>query len=69
MAEEHISSETIARVFNHVDRSPSATRVYDRFSHDPEKRTAPRACERRLLRILAEKGDAGSSRLRLAQFV
>jgi integrase len=62
MAEEHISTETIARVLNHVDRNPRATRVYDRFSHDPEKRTALEAWERRLLRILAEKDDAGNVR-------
>jgi integrase len=62
MAEEHISTETIARVLNHVDRNPRATRVYDRFSHDPEKRTALEAWERRLLRILAEKPAAGNVR-------
>lgn len=62
MAEEHISTETIARVLNHVDRNPRATRVYDRFSHDPEKRTALEAWERRLLRILAEKDAAGNVR-------
>lgn len=62
MAEEHITTETTARVLNHVDRNPRATRVYDRFSHDPEKRAALEAWERRLLRILAEKPAAGNVR-------
>lgn len=62
MAEEGISTETIARVLNHVDRSPRATRIYDRSSHDPEKRTALEVWERRLLRILAEKESADSVR-------
>ena len=62
MAEEGISTETIARVLNHIDRSPRATRIYDRSSHDPEKRTALEAWERRLLRILAEKESADSVR-------
>jgi len=42
--------------------TPRATRVYDRFSHDPEKRTALEAWERRLLRVLAEKPAAGNVR-------
>jgi len=62
MAEEGIQTETIARVLNHVDRNPRATRTYDRFSHDPEKRTALEAWERRLLRILAEQDAADNVR-------
>lgn len=59
MAAEGVLTETIARVMNHVIGS-SSTRVYNRFSYDPEKRIALEAWERRLLRILAEKDDAGN---------
>jgi len=61
MGEEGVLNETIAYVLNHAVGSPT-TRIYNRFSHDPEKRTALEAWERRLLRILAEKPAAGNVR-------
>lgn len=56
MAEAGITTETVARVLNHAVGS-RITRIYDRFSHDPEKRMALEAWERRLLAIIAGKHD------------
>ena len=40
MAEAGVPVESIAKVLNHVDRGARATRVYDRYSYDREKRAA-----------------------------
>ena len=53
MAEAGIPREHIARVLNHVEGGPRATKVYDRYSYDQEKRTALEAWARRLTAILA----------------
>ena len=52
MAEVGVSVGTIAKVLNHVDRGARATRVYDRYSYDNEKRQALDAWARRLDAIL-----------------
>src|SRR6185295_4400557 len=40
MAESGITREHLARVLNHVEGGPTATRVYDRYAYDVEKRQA-----------------------------
>jgi integrase len=55
MAEAGISRSTISHVLNHVDAGPRATRVYDRYGYDAEKRMALEAWERRLRAILANE--------------
>ncbi len=55
MAEAGVSVENIAKVLNHVGRGARATRVYDRYSYDPEKRVALDAWVRRLDGILQQK--------------
>ena len=55
MAEAGISVETIARVLNHIDGSPRATKVYNRYSYDAEKRQALDVWAKRLMAILKEK--------------
>jgi integrase len=40
MAEAGIPRDHIAKVLNHVEGGPAATRVYDRYSYDAEKRDA-----------------------------
>ena len=55
MAEAGVPVESIAKVLNHVDRGARATRVYDRYSYDREKRTALDAWTRRLDQILHRK--------------
>jgi integrase len=48
MAEAGVPREHISRVLNHVDSGPRATRVYDRYAYDREKRRALEAWERLL---------------------
>lgn len=52
MAEAGVPREHIAKVLNHVDSSPAATRVYDRYAYDAEKREALERWARRLQAIL-----------------
>jgi integrase len=52
MAESGISREHIAFVLNHVQGGARATKVYDRYGRDTEKRIALEAWERTLRRIL-----------------
>jgi len=40
MAEAGVTRDHIARVLNHVEAGPAATRVYDRYEYDAEKRAA-----------------------------
>jgi integrase len=54
MAEAGISREHIGRVLNHVEGGARATKVYDRYSYDFEKRAALDAWQRRLRAILAD---------------
>lgn len=55
MAEAGISREHIGAVLNHVEGGARATKVYDRYNRDREKRVALEAWERRLRAILNEK--------------
>jgi integrase len=55
MAETGVSRDHIARVLNHVEGGPAATRVYDRYSYDAEKRAALERWSRRLAAILEAK--------------
>ena len=53
MPREHIS-----RVLNHTDGSARATRVYDRYAYDREKRLALEAWDRTLTAILKRRRTA-----------
>jgi integrase len=55
MAEAGVPREHIAFVLNHVDGGSRATKVYDRYSRDNEKRLALEAWQRRLKAILENK--------------
>ena len=55
MAEAGVPVDSIAKVLNHVDRGARATRIYDRYSYDAEKRAALEAWARRLDAILQRK--------------
>ena len=44
----------------HDLRRTAATRVYDRYSHDPEKRVALETWEKELSRILAARPTGGA---------
>jgi integrase len=55
MAEAGIAREHIARVLNHVEGGARATKIYDRYSYDAEKRVALETWERRLRAILNDK--------------
>jgi hypothetical protein len=41
MAEARVSRQHISAVPNHVEAGPTATRVYDRYSYNAEKRAGP----------------------------
>ena len=60
MAEAGIPREHIAHVLNHVEGGARATRVYDRYNRDAEKRIALEAWERRLRAILTEQPKGGA---------
>ena len=53
MAAAGVRREHISRVLNHVEAGPRATRVYDRYSYDPEKRAALETWARALDAILS----------------
>lgn len=55
MAEAGVSRDHIAKVLNHIEAGPAATRVYDRYSYDAEKRTALERWEQRLTPIIEGK--------------
>lgn len=55
MAEAGVPVDSITKVLSHVDRGARATRVYDRYSYDREKRAALDAWARRLDAILQRK--------------
>ena len=52
MAERGVRVQVIARVLNHIDGSPRATKAYDRHTYDAEKLRALRTWARRLDHIL-----------------
>lgn len=57
MAAAGVSRDHIARVLNHVEGGARATKVYDRYAYDWEKRAALDVWGRRLNAILQEKKD------------
>jgi integrase len=60
MAEAGVARQHISAVLNHVEGGPTATRVYDRYSYDIEKRAALETWAKDLSRILAAKPKAGA---------
>ncbi len=52
MAEAGVHRDHIAKVLNHVDGGPAATRIYDRYAYDKEKRDALERWARRLTAII-----------------
>ena len=55
MAEAGVRRERIAKVLNHVEGGPAATRVYDRHAYDAEKRRALERWAPRLEAIIQGK--------------
>jgi integrase len=55
MAEAGVPRDHIAKVLNHVEGGPAATRVYDRYGYDVEKRSALDRWARRLAGIIDGK--------------
>lgn len=55
MAESGVPREHISFVLNHVDGGSRATKVYDRYSRDNEKRVALETWARRLKTIVEQK--------------
>lgn len=55
MAEAGVPRDHIAKVLNHVEGGPAATRVYDRYGYDAEKRSALDRWARRLAAIIEGK--------------
>jgi integrase len=55
MAEAGIPRDHIAKVLNHVEGGPAATRVYDRYNYDAEKRDALDRWARGLAAIIEGK--------------
>jgi len=56
MAEAGVPRHHISAVLNHVEGGARATRVYDRYSYDNEKRAALKIWARRLHTILKRQG-------------
>ena len=52
MAESGVRVQVIARVLNHIDGSPRATKAYDRHTYDAEKLHALETWAQRLDHIL-----------------
>jgi integrase len=55
MAEAGVPRDHIAKVLNHVEGGSAATRIYDRYAHDKEKRDALERWVRRLQAIVEGK--------------
>ena len=55
MAEAGVHRDHIAKVLNHVEGGPAATRIYDRYAYDKEKRDALERWARRLQAIAEGK--------------
>jgi hypothetical protein len=58
MAEAGVPHQHISAVLNHVEAGTTATRVYDRYSYDAEKRSGLETWVRELSRILADKPNS-----------
>ncbi len=67
MAEIGVPRQHISAVLNHVQAGPTATRVYDHYSYDAEKRAALEIWAKELSRILAAKPRTGASILPLTR--
>jgi integrase len=67
MAESGVPRQHISAVLNHVQAGPTATRVYDRYSYDAEKRAALERWAKELSRILAAKPATGAAILPLTR--
>jgi integrase len=52
MAEAGVPRDHIAKILNHFEGAPAATRVYDRYAYDAEKRSAVDRWVRRLADIV-----------------
>jgi integrase len=61
MAEARVPRQHISAVLNHVEGGPTATRVYDRYSYDAEKRAALETWAKELSRILAAEPKTGAA--------
>ena len=55
MAEAGVPRDHIAKVLNHIEGGPAATRIYDRYAYDKEKRDALERWARRLQAIVEGK--------------
>jgi integrase len=55
LGEAGIRREDISAVLNHIQGGPAATRVYDRYSRDREKRVALEVWARTLQDILKDR--------------
>jgi integrase len=55
MAEAGVPRDHIAKVLNHIESGPAATRIYDRYAYDNEKRDALERWARRLQAIAEGK--------------
>jgi len=60
MAAAGIPREHIGHVLNHVEGGARATRVYDRYAYDREKRIALEAWARSLTAIIERKETTGN---------
>jgi hypothetical protein len=54
-------------VLNHVEGGPTATRVYDRYSYDAEKRAALERWAKEFSRLLTAKPNTGAAILPLTR--
>jgi integrase len=66
MAAARVPRQHISAVLNHVENGPTATRVYDRYSYDAEKRAALERWAKELSRILADKPKTGAEIVAMA---
>ena len=57
MAAAGVPRNHISHVLNHVEDGPRATKIYDRYAYDSEKRIALDAWARRLASIVNEKAE------------
>jgi integrase len=67
MAGAGVTRQHISAVLNHVEGGPTATRVYDRYSYDVEKRAALETWAKDLSCVLAAKPKAGAAVVPIAK--
>jgi hypothetical protein len=61
MTKSGVRRDDVSKVLNHVDRGARATKVYDRYEYDAEKRAALEAWAKRLSIILESPRKTGDS--------